>query len=71
MKTKIESTKKTTVTLTVKDFLENLNIEASGKLTAVIVTPEAVWHNAFEEDRVEPAKVNLYFEKKQTENVEN
>jgi hypothetical protein len=73
MKAQIETTKKTTVTLSVKDFLENLGLEVSGKLTAVIITPERKVCDGFStsNERTAPASVNLYFEKVERENVED
>lgn len=61
MKKEYETTTKTTVTLTVEEFLSGLNIKESGKLEAVIVTPPVTHYNAFDVNTVDPAKVHIHF----------
>ncbi len=57
MKTKIETTTKTTVTLSVEEFLERLNLDESGNLLHAIVQPEYV-----DGVGIVPAKVAITFE---------
>lgn len=59
MKEKIETTHKTTVTFSAKEFLKRLGLERSGKLKLVFVHPE---HISFDEYRTVEPVVDIIFQ---------
>ena len=61
MKAKIETTHKTTVTFSVKDFLNKLGLERSGDIQLVFIRPQRVLVS-FGEDRIIEAQVDIIFQ---------
>ncbi len=68
MTAQIETTQKTTVTLSVEEFLEKLNLGVSGEVSSVFISQKIEGIDGFESVKVLPAQVIISFKEEVLKN---